>query len=523
MMGVNDGWNVSLLGDYVWTSGNAVEAIPDAMTPATQSAWELAAREAIGPQFVAGHPLWGAIAGRFYFNLSMTLSLARRFRSTAIIRELTEQSVGVVPADVEVPLVDLPFWQAWRRAGARETRMQTEALVRRRAITRRAGAIPARCEAVHDHLDHVDTTAALRLLWDEEVSALVTDGLALMRYARPAAMRMALAHRVLRRFLGDERANLVTGAGDSLASLDLLLGLEQLADGTIDDDTFRSRFGHRGPHEYELSHPRPGEDRHWVAAQLAWLRDNRTSVRSRLDEQAERRATAWTAIESERWHRIAHRVAHTWTEAAEQRELLRSESVRTLWVLRHFLTKAADLTDAGDAIWYLQLDEVRRLLDGDDSPLHAVPARRARHEHHAALPHYPTLIRGAFDPDATTAPPTPSQQDDDVITGFPGAAGILTGTARVILDLDDSTELQHGEILVTPFTNVGWTPTLLHAAAVITDIGAPLSHAAIVARELGIPAVVGCRNATTRIHTGERIHIDGAAGTIHRLTSDPLD
>ena len=82
------------------------------------------------------------------------------------------------------------------------------------------------------------------------------------------------------------------------------------------------------------------------------------------------------------------------------------------------------------------------------------------------------------------------------------------------MNLDDSDSLEPGEILVTPFTNVGWTPLLLQAAAVVTDIGAPLSHAAIVARELGIPAVVGCRDATTRISSGQKIRVNGTAGTV---------
>ena len=66
-------------------------------------------------------------------------------------------------------------------------------------------------------------------------------------------------------------------------------------------------------------------------------------------------------------------------------------------------------------------------------------------------------------------------------------------------------------------TNVGWTPLFPRAAAVITDVGAPLSHAAIVARELGIPAVVGCGNATMILKTGDRVRVDGTAGTVQVL------
>jgi pyruvate,water dikinase len=66
-------------------------------------------------------------------------------------------------------------------------------------------------------------------------------------------------------------------------------------------------------------------------------------------------------------------------------------------------------------------------------------------------------------------------------------------------------------------TNVGWTPIFPRAAAVVTDVGAPLSHAAIVARELGIPAVVGCGSATTRLRTGDRVRVDGGQGTVEIL------
>ena len=82
---------------------------------------------------------------------------------------------------------------------------------------------------------------------------------------------------------------------------------------------------------------------------------------------------------------------------------------------------------------------------------------------------------------------------------------------------DGGRRLGDGEILVTTVTNIGWTPIFPRAAAVVTDVGAPLSHAAIVARELGIPAVVGCGNATTRLRSGDRIRVDGGAGTVEIL------
>ena len=106
---------------------------------------------------------------------------------------------------------------------------------------------------------------------------------------------------------------------------------------------------------------------------------------------------------------------------------------------------------------------------------------------------------------------------DGTITGFPGAAGVVEGIARVLRAPEDAAQFGDGEILVTTVTNIGWTPIFPRAAAVVTDVGAPLSHAAIVARELGIPAVVGCGNATMLLHSGDRVRVDGSNGTVDVL------
>nr|WP_255688202.1 PEP-utilizing enzyme [Tepidanaerobacter sp. GT38] len=105
-----------------------------------------------------------------------------------------------------------------------------------------------------------------------------------------------------------------------------------------------------------------------------------------------------------------------------------------------------------------------------------------------------------------------------MLKGFTGAAGKVEGIVRILNAPEEGEKLQPGEILVATTTNVGWTPLFPKAAAIITDIGAPLSHAAIVARELGIPAVVGCGNATLRLKTGDKVMVDGGQGIVHILS-----
>ena len=103
------------------------------------------------------------------------------------------------------------------------------------------------------------------------------------------------------------------------------------------------------------------------------------------------------------------------------------------------------------------------------------------------------------------------------LEGFPGAAGVAEGAARVILSFEEFPTLQAGDILVCPWTGTAWTPLFLKIAGVVTDTGGMLTHAAIAAREYGIPAVVGTWNATNSIRNGDLIRVDGNAGVVDVL------
>ncbi|NUT32517.1 MAG: hypothetical protein HOV79_05520 [Hamadaea sp.] len=108
----------------------------------------------------------------------------------------------------------------------------------------------------------------------------------------------------------------------------------------------------------------------------------------------------------------------------------------------------------------------------------------------------------------------PAEPAAEVLTGTPGSHGIARGPARVVRGPGDFARVRRGDILVCSHTDPAWT-TLLHlAAGVITETGGILSHAAIVARERRIPAVLGVRDATARIPDGGTVVLDGAAGTV---------
>jgi len=311
--------------------------------------------------------------------------------------------------------------------------------------------------------------------------------------------------------------------------------LARLARGEIDRDAYAREYGHRGASEVELSIPRPAEDPGWIDEQLAALggsdHDAARDADALLATRDAARAASWERLARQDPRKAAavRKLITAWAPAARGREAARSEVIRSVWVARTWVQRAGELTGCGDDLFFLELPETLGLLRGERAPLERVPARRGAYETYAALPTYPTLIRGRFDPIRWAADPdrrsdyyderagAATPRPDDAVTGFPGAAGVVEGTVRVLRTPEDGAQLRDGEILVTTVTDIGWTPIFPRAAAVVTDVGAPLSHAAIVARELGIPAVVGCGNATMVLHSGDRVRVDGGAGTVEIL------
>jgi pyruvate,water dikinase len=107
---------------------------------------------------------------------------------------------------------------------------------------------------------------------------------------------------------------------------------------------------------------------------------------------------------------------------------------------------------------------------------------------------------------------------DNELTGFAASPGIVEGVARVVATVDDIARVKDGDILVCAVTAPSWAPIFGRIKGAVSDIGGTMSHAAIVAREYGLPAVVGTGNGTKRIKDGQRIRVDGAAGRVSILS-----
>ncbi|MEY7980159.1 PEP-utilizing enzyme, partial [Streptomyces pilosus] len=190
----------------------------------------------------------------------------------------------------------------------------------------------------------------------------------------------------------------------------------------------------------------------------------------------------------------------------------------------------AGLLDADDDVFYLtgkELGDWVRAGLSDEGWRDAVRERRLRRQWQRRLDPPDVVPADAritlFGSDITSLALFGVERGEDRADSLSGSAvspGSYTGPARVIHELADADALEKGEVLVVRQVTPAWAPLLARAGAVVADVGGALSHGSVVAREYGIPAVMGVRTATTRVGTGDTLTVDGDTGTV-RLRSDP--
>jgi pyruvate,water dikinase len=283
---------------------------------------------------------------------------------------------------------------------------------------------------------------------------------------------------------------------------------------------FLSRYGFRSIGEIDIGVPRWSEDPAHVLGALAnYVRlDDGALTPDALFARGEREAEAMARSLVARVHgprRLLVRLA-----LRRVRLLIGSREAPKFHLIRLLATPARELllpagaelaargrVERADDVFLLTLPEARRAAGGEDlRPV--VTARRRTFARERSRRHVPrVLLSDGTDAEAALV------TTGGGLRGSPASPGVVTGTARVIRS-PQGARLEPGEILVAPSTDPGWTPLFLTAGALVMEMGGMLSHGAVVAREYGIPAVVGVAGATDRIETGQRVTVDGSAGTV---------
>ncbi|MFW9992312.1 MAG: PEP/pyruvate-binding domain-containing protein [Candidatus Odinarchaeota archaeon] len=537
-------WNATLTGDYLWSNVNLAEATAEVMTPSTWSYNEILFNEADTTVTTGyGDSLFtGNICGRPYVNLSYLASSFGVIPGIDFMKSLGqyEDTMGRIPDIPRMPMLPFRLRTLIRNV---PPNIKLE-LFGKQFIKNRyeyVATTPGKTREIIEKIGETSTTGELLSLWKNEIYPYYINSCWTLRFVMKSVVAPTSRLRnKLKKLVGEEDANALlsnlAGIEDQLASLGPVLGISRVIDGELSREDYLQRYGHRSPRETELLVPRPYEDPDWLDKQLNDYKQSNVDVKALLRRRHDEFNAAWEKF-AEQYPKKVKKVLEeikNVTQATIDREDVRSEYVRFCGcALRQFLLKVGQLTGLGDDIFFLTRGEIEILLSGDDSPFLAyIPARKETYEKYSSLPSYPAFIIGRFDPvewasdpnrrtdifdSQGTATASSDETELDVIKGSAGSMGRVEGRVRIIHSPDEGENLQPGEILVTETTNIGWTLLFPKASAIVTDVGAILSHAAIVARELGIPAVVGCSNATMRLKTGDRVLVDGGNGTVKIL------
>jgi pyruvate,water dikinase len=316
-----------------------------------------------------------------------------------------------------------------------------------------------------------------------------------------------------------------TGYGQ-MSEVALVDQLDKVAHGEKTLPEFLAEYGFRCEGEVEVSNASWRERPELVEKLLASYRA--ASRRPDLVGQARERTAAREAAERELLAalpasrrgvaKVVLRLARTFVPLREEGKatLARAfDGVRVACRSRGRELVAAGILDVEDDVFYLTVDEVRGAPPADARDL--VRQRRK--------------LRAAYEkldlPDHWVGVPVPVEivppntDRVDVVTGVAAAHGVVEGRVRVLAGAEECDLLEPDEVLVCRTTDPSWAAAFYLASAVVIDIGSTSSHGAIVAREMGLPCVIGTGNGTAVLRTGDRVRVDGAAGTVAVLQEVP--
>jgi pyruvate,water dikinase len=324
---------------------------------------------------------------------------------------------------------------------------------------------------------------------------------------------------------------LITGIGDVDSALPSL-AMWELSRLPADSAEFRqgleafiAEYGSRGPNEWDIRSEvwetkpalalalieamRPAPDSESPAAR------NAKNVAKREALEAQIRAALADQPEALGTFELALRSAHLYMAG---RERAKTNIIKVIHEMRMAMRELAVRHDyTMSEVCMLLADELDAFVAAPDEFRARLTAREEQYLELFQLDP-PFIVNGSVKPLSQWArrggPEASKAVVGDVLSGVPGSPGVATGRARVILDPADPLALEPGDVLIAPITDPAWTPLFVPAAAVVVNVGAQVSHAVIVSRELGIPCVVSVLDATQRIPDGALVTVDGTTGTV---------
>ena len=518
-----------------WSTANVGEALPGVVTPFGWSVWgpaiDLGMKDAfkqtgaLEPERVvynaeADKRAVTVFHGRGALSVNFLCEMGNRLPGTSA-DAIAKQLLGEMPVGIQIP--------------------QTGKRHRAIAMNMPKTFVRIRKEALRD-------TAHMQDWWSAHIKAMPTRDLAATKRALDDARKEMCAMTAIQAravFVGvqaiydqllaliaksdltPEQANALMAGQGSHAETEIIADLWALGREQMSIDAFMDKHGYHGLGEGQLIAKMWREDHEPVlrlARQYAARPDSEhphlmADQRTREREAAEKALLAKTPVYK---RPIAKQILKLAVARIPLRGVAKEALIRCLDVCRAaarrmgtLLVEQGALNEVDD-VFYFTADE---LITGLPANAKELAAERKAIREELLKVDIPRTWEGtpAKLPISEPAAASPSDAQSGVaVTGIGASGGVVEGTVRVVIDPTE-VDVEPGEVIVAPTTDPSWAAVLFLATALVVDIGGPLSHAAIVARECGIPCVIGTDNGTVVLRTGDFVRVDGNKGTVEIL------
>jgi phosphoenolpyruvate synthase/pyruvate phosphate dikinase len=512
--------------DAYWSTGNFGEAMPGVMTPLGWTFWGPTADRATRGAFASmgaltrseshypsdarervANVFYGRVAGKVNF----LVGIGDRLPGTTGAA-VAEQVVGAMPAELtsvhtrkRYGSIALRFPYSFAtinrrvRALAAETHSWWECGIGRTSTLTRIEAADQLLEA-NRRFDHV----------------VKEHGLHVLCATQPVYDQLS-------RLVGADRVTSFMSGYGAHAESAIVTDMWAASRGRLTIEEVVRRHGYHGPNEGEISGRVWREDDTGLRKLLEGYRtrpDSADPVLGEARKRSERQALESELLASLPAHKRpgARLVMRLAAAVIPVRGVGKAAFLQSLDMARAAARRVGELlVDEGllaeaEDVFYLTVDEISAPpTDAKD----LVSKRRERRAYYEALD-IPAAWLGNPVPTSRLDSQLERVAGDDLIQGVGASPGVVEGTVRVVTRADDD-DIEPGEILVAPATDPSWASVMFISSALVVDIGGALSHAAIVARELGIPCVVNTKVGTRELRTGDRVRVDGAAGRVEVL------
>jgi len=523
---------------HFWSTANVGEALPGVVTPFGWSVWgpaiDLGMKDAfrrtgaLEPGRVLFNPEADKRAvtvfhGRGALSVNFLCEMGNRLPGTSS-DAIAKQLLGEMPAGIQIPQTGK------RNLAIARTMPKTFANIRK--------------EALRD-------TAHTQAWWSAHIKAMPTRDMAQTKAALDDARQEMCAMTAIQAravFVGvqsiydqllaliaksditPEQANALMAGQGSHAETEIIADLWALGRDQLSVDAFMDKHGYHGLGEGQLIAKMWREDPEPVlrlAKQYAARPDSEhphlmAEQRTREREAAERALLAKTPFYK---RPIAKQILKLAVARIPLRGVAKEALIRCLDVCRAAARRMGSLLveqgvlDEVDDVFYFTADE---LIAGLPDNAKALAKERKAIREELLKVDIPRTWEGTpaqlpISEPAAQAPTAGPAPDGVAVTGIGASGGVVEGNARVVFDPTE-VDVEPGDIIVAPTTDPSWAAVLFLAEALVVDIGGPLSHAAVVARECGIPCVIGTDNGTAVLRTGDTIRVDGNKGTVEILS-----